>query len=86
MAKNSTEGSPSCCVGALLSFAPFTNLGIIIIDEEHETSYKQRETPRYHARDVAIERGKKSLLSRRFGSATPSLESYARAQKGSINY
>ncbi|WP_031534366.1 MULTISPECIES: primosomal protein N' [unclassified Bacillus (in: firmicutes)] len=63
-------------------FAPFTNLGIIIIDEEHEMTYKQEENPRYHAKDVAIERGKKHGCSIILGSATPSLESFARAQKG----
>lgn len=63
-------------------FAPFENLGIIIIDEEHETSYKQEEMPRYHARDVAIERAKKYHCPVVLGSATPSLESFARAQKG----
>lgn len=63
-------------------FAPFENLGIIIIDEEHETSYKQEETPRYHARDVAIERAKYHQCPVVLGSATPSLESFARAQKG----
>jgi primosomal protein N' (replication factor Y) (superfamily II helicase) len=63
-------------------FAPFENLGIMIIDEEHETSYKQEEMPRYHARDVAIERGKKHSCPIILGSATPSLESFARAQKG----
>lgn len=63
-------------------FAPFENLGIIIIDEEHETSYKQEEMPRYHARDVAIERAKKNNCPVVLGSATPSLESFARAQKG----
>ena len=63
-------------------FAPFENLGIIIIDEEHETSYKQEEMPRYHARDVAIERAKNYHCPVVLGSATPSLESFARAQKG----
>lgn len=63
-------------------FAPFENLGIIIIDEEHETSYKQEEMPRYHARDVAIERAKKNNCPVVLGSATPALESFARAQKG----
>ena len=65
-------------------FAPFENLGIIIIDEEHETSYKQEEMPRYHARDVAIERAKTYNCPVILGSATPSLESFARAQKGYI--
>ncbi|MDQ1003780.1 primosomal protein N' (replication factor Y) [Neobacillus niacini] len=63
-------------------FAPFENLGIIIIDEEHETSYKQEEMPRYHARDVAVERAQKNNCPVVLGSATPSLESFARAQKG----
>lgn len=62
-------------------FAPFTNVGIIIIDEEHETTYKQEENPRYHARDVAIFRGKFHQSPVILGSATPSLESYARAKK-----
>lgn len=63
-------------------FAPFENIGIIIIDEEHETSYKQEETPRYHARDVAIKRAQHFNCPVILGSATPSLESFARAQKG----
>ena len=62
-------------------FAPFENIGIIIIDEEHETSYKQEEMPRYHARDVAIERAMTYNCPVVLGSATPSLESFARAQK-----
>lgn len=63
-------------------FAPFENIGIIIIDEEHETSYKQEDNPRYHAREIAIERGKTHRCPVVLGSATPSLESFARAQKG----
>src|SRR5699024_595426 len=63
-------------------FAPFENLGILIIDEEHETTYKQEESPRYHAKDVAIKRGEYNQCPVVLGSATPTLESYARAQKG----
>jgi primosomal protein N' (replication factor Y) len=63
-------------------FAPFENLGMIIIDEEHETSYKQEEAPRYHAREVAITRGRFYNCPVILGSATPALESYARAKKG----
>ncbi|SIQ75897.1 replication restart DNA helicase PriA [Peribacillus simplex] len=62
-------------------FAPFENLGLVIIDEEHESSYKQEETPRYHARDVAIERAKSYRCPVILGSATPTLESFARAKK-----
>ncbi|WP_078547226.1 primosomal protein N' [Litchfieldia alkalitelluris] len=62
-------------------FAPFENLGIIIIDEEHETSYKQEENPRYHAKDVAIFRGQYHNCPVVLGSATPTLESFARASK-----
>lgn len=69
-------------VGARSSiFAPVKNIGVIIIDEEHESSYKQSENPRYHARDAAIWRGKYHSCPVILGSATPSLESRARAQK-----
>ncbi|RDI47510.1 primosomal protein N' [Falsibacillus pallidus] len=72
----------SVVVGARSAiFAPFENLGIVIIDEEHETSYKQEENPRYHARDVAIHRGQHHNCPIILGSATPSLETFARAQK-----
>ncbi|WP_047984932.1 primosomal protein N' [Ornithinibacillus californiensis] len=73
----------SVVVGARSAiFAPFENLGIIIIDEEHETTYKQEDQPRYHARDIAIKRGQYHNCPIVLGSATPTLESYARAQKG----
>lgn len=63
-------------------FAPFENLGMIIIDEEHESSYKQEENPRYHARDVAIYRAQLHKCPVVLGSATPTLETFARSQKG----
>ena len=63
-------------------FAPFTNIGIIIIDEEHSTTYKQDHNPRYSAIDVAFIRGKNHNAKVILGSATPSIESYARALKG----
>ena len=63
-------------------FAPFTNLGIIIIDEEHSTTYKQDNNPRYNAIDVALWRAKRYNIPVVLGSATPSIESYTRALQG----
>lgn len=63
-------------------FTPFSNLGFIIIDEEHETSYKSETVPRYHARETAITRAQMCGASVVLGSATPSVDSYYRAEQG----
>ena len=77
------KGLVKIVVGARSAiFSPFQNLGVIIIDEEQVTSYKQENNPRYHTRDVALFRCKYHNCPLVLGSATPSLESYARAKKG----
>ena len=63
-------------------FAPLTNLGIIIIDEEHEMTYKQENNPKYNAIDIALWRGRKYNIPIVLGSATPKIESYTRAKMG----
>ncbi len=62
-------------------FAPVSDLALVIVDEEHDSSYKQEETPRYHARDIAVMRAKMADATVVLGSATPSLESYFNAKK-----
>lgn len=78
------RGEANIVIGARSAiFAPLKNIGIIIMDEEHSDSYKQGDkNPRYHARDIAIWRGKYHSCPVLLGSATPSLESMARARKG----
>ena len=63
-------------------FTPFQNLGLIVIDEEHENTYKSENVPKYHAREVAAELARLHNASVILGSATPSLEAYSRAKKG----
>jgi primosomal protein N' (replication factor Y) len=76
-------GEARVVVGARSAvFAPVRELGLIVVDEEHEPAYKQDETPRYHGRDVAVMRAKLNGALCLLGSATPSLESFANAQAG----
>jgi primosomal protein N' (replication factor Y) len=77
------EGRAQVAVGARSAiFAPFSSIGLIVIDEEHETSYKQEESPKYHARDVAVKRARLHGAVVVLGSATPALETYEAAVHG----
>lgn len=77
------DGAARIVVGARSAlFAPVHRLGLIVVDEEHETSYKQSEAPRYSARDVAVMRGRIEDVAVVLGSATPSIESYQNAISG----
>jgi primosomal protein N' (replication factor Y) len=77
------RGEISVVVGTRsAAFAPLPALGLVIVDEEHDTSYKQDEAPRYHARDVALVRAQRAGALVVLGSATPSLETYANAVSG----
>jgi primosomal protein N' (replication factor Y) len=77
------QGRARIVIGARSAiFAPVDPLGLIIVDEEHEHCYKQEETPRYHARDVAVVRGRMEGAVVVLGSATPSMESFYNARRG----
>lgn len=85
--KRIRDGEVDIVVGARSAiFSPVKDLGLIIIDEEHETSYKQDDVPRYHARDVAEERARLKSCPLILGSATPSLESYYKAKAGEYRF
>jgi primosomal protein N' (replication factor Y) len=85
--RQASRGSVSVIIGARSAiFAPFKNLGIIVVDEEHEASYKQDESPCYNARDLALVLGKMTNSVVILGSATPSVESYANAEKQRFTY
>ncbi len=81
------RGEARVCIGARSAvFTPLENLGVIIVDEEHEAAYKQDESPRYHGRDTAIMRALKASAVVILGSATPSMESFYNAQTGKYQY
>lgn len=81
------RGDARIAIGARSAiFAPVNNLGLIILDEEHENSYKQGENPYYHAREVALKRGKILEIPVVLGSATPSVESFYWAKRGRFHY
>ncbi len=78
-----TNGGTDICIGTRSAvFAPFPNLGMIVIDEEHEHTYKSEQSPKYHARDVARYRCVKNNALMLLSSATPSVESYYKAKEG----
>jgi primosomal protein N' (replication factor Y) len=80
------KGEVKIALGARSAiFAPFKNLGMIIVDEEHDPSYKQEEKLKYHARDLAVVRAKQFEATLLLGSATPSLESFYNAERGKFN-
>jgi primosomal protein N' (replication factor Y) len=80
------KGEVKIALGARSAiFAPFRNLGIIVVDEEHEPSYKQEEKLKYHARDLAVVRAKQDEVTLLLGSATPSLESFHNAERGKFH-
>ena len=79
------EGRSEDCSGCpLRDLCTFQNVGIIIVDEEHDPSYKQEEKLKYHARDLAVVRAKQDEAALLLGSATPSLESFHNAETGKV--
>ena len=83
--KRAKQGKLQVMVGPRSAlFTPFGNLGLIVIDEEHESSYKSENSPRYHARETAIHRAEMEGARVLLGSATPSMEAYYRAKEGEI--
>lgn len=81
------RGEARVCIGARSGvFAPMHNIGLIVVDEEHEASYKQDETPRYHGRDTAIMRANQAGAVIILGSATPSMETFHNAHTGKYQY
>jgi primosomal protein N' (replication factor Y) len=81
------QGEARVCIGARSAiFAPLENIGLIVVDEEHEASYRQEESPRYHGRDTAIMRASRAQAVVILGSATPSMESFHNANTDKYHY